>query len=516
MFGWMRRSTPPCRPAKSSRRHFRLWVEELETRSLLSASATLPLDTHVLFRTHQPHLLQQGGVQQDAAALTGASQPSANGGSANTSQTSVSSSAFTGSALTVLSRSTATTTTPEAEEEIAVAPSNSNELVAAISDFSLRGGYNTTKYSVSLNNGSTWTQAFVPLANGFPATSDGVQWDANSDPVVAISKTGTVYLADLYFSASNNSGGLYVSTGTVNTSTGAINFTQSSTRPVLTNLDPNTSNFEDKEWIAVDNGSSANSGNVYVTWTHFAGNNDWIDFSRSTNQGQTWSAPHQISLSSQNGAVQGSQIAIGPGGGIYAVYEVSYVGGQRRIFETGSSDGGQTFGTPIAITPYFNELSFNSTYRKDSFPSVTVGLPGQVFVAYAAQVGSSSAIEMVYSTNGFASFSSPITLNDVSSGQRFFPALTSDQGTGVVYASWFDTRNSSSTRYYDVYSTKITLSNGVLSVAPNTRVTSSLVDSGGSSFIGDYAGIAEGGGFVHPVWTSGGFNNGLLQTATLQ
>jgi hypothetical protein len=353
-------------------------------------------------------------------------------------------------------------------------------------------------------------------AGGFPATSDGVQWDANSDPVVAISKTGTVYLVDLYFSGSNNSGGLYVSTGTVNSSTGTINFTQSSTRPVLTNLSPSASNTEDKEWIAVDNGSSPFSGNVYVTWTHFAGNNDWIDFSRSTNQGQTWSAPIQISLPSQNGAVQGSQIAIGPGGGIYVVYEVYYVGGQRRIFKTTSSNGGQTFGTPFAVTPYFNELSFNSTYRKDSFPSVTVGLPGHVFVAYATQVGSSSAMQLVYSTNGGVSFSSPITLNDVTSGQRFFPAVTADPNTGTVYASWFDTRNSSSPRFYDVYATKITLSNGVLSVAPNTRVTASLVDSGGTSFIGDYAGIAEAGGFAHPVWTSGGFNNGLLQTATLQ
>src|SRR5262249_13635966 len=107
-------------------------------------------------------------------------------------------------------------------------------------------------------------------------------------------------------------------------------------------------------------------------------------------------------------------------------------------------------------------------------------------------------------------------INDVTTGQQFFPSLAVDQTTGTVYASWFDTRNSSSARYYDVYATKITLSNGVLSVTPNTRVTASLVDSGGSSFIGDYAGIAQGGGFAHPVWTSGGFNNGLLQTATLQ
>src|SRR5205814_877595 len=99
---------------------------------------------------------------------------------------------------------------------------NANYLVAAISDFSLRGGYNTTKYSVSTNNGATWTDAFVPLSGGMPATSDGQTWAANSDPVVAISKTGTVYLADLYFNDSNNAGGLYVSVGTLDAATNTV------------------------------------------------------------------------------------------------------------------------------------------------------------------------------------------------------------------------------------------------------------------------------------------------------
>jgi len=60
-------------------------------------------------------------------------------------------------------------------------------LVAAISDFSLRGGFNTTKYTLSTNNGSTWKQAFIPRNSaGLPLTSDGAAWQANSDPVVAI------------------------------------------------------------------------------------------------------------------------------------------------------------------------------------------------------------------------------------------------------------------------------------------------------------------------------------------
>src|SRR5207247_1276256 len=39
--------------------------------------------------------------------------------------------------------------------------------------------------------------------------------------------------------------------------------------------------------------------------------------------------------------------------------------------------------------------------------------------------------------------------------------------------------------------------------------------NGAATFIGDYAGVAASGGFAHPVWTSGGFNNGILQTTTL-
>ena len=60
---------------------------------------------------------------------------------------------FGGAPYTVGPTVTPTTTKPEAEEHIAVDPLNSKLLVAAISDFSLRGGFNTTKYVVSTTNG---------------------------------------------------------------------------------------------------------------------------------------------------------------------------------------------------------------------------------------------------------------------------------------------------------------------------------------------------------------------------
>lgn len=428
---------------------------------------------------------------------------------------------FGGTPFTVGPVVTPTTSVPEAEEHIAVDPINSSALVAAISDFSLRGGFNTTKYAFSLSNGASgnWTQRFVPRNSaGLLLTSDGHTWQANSDPVVALDKLGNVYLADLYLAVSSSgkvtNDGLYVSVANV---TSGVKFTASSTRPVLTHLSA-TSTDEDKPWITVDNsGNASTTGNVYVAWAHFTSSTDTIVFSRSTNQGQSWSAPIQINPGSQNGAVQGAQVAVGPNGEVYVAYEVFFVGNTRQIFLAKSTNGGTSFATPVAITPFFNELTFHSTYRKNSFPALAVNpQSGFEYVLYADQPSNSlgAQVEFVGSkTAGGTTFTPPQTINDSSTGQQFFPAITVDASSGTIAASWFDTRKNSGTSLYDIFATRSTNNGGIW--APNSRVTPTSINAGSASFIGDYAGIAALGGFAHPVWTSGGFNNGHLQTSTL-
>lgn len=102
---------------------------------------------------------------------------------------------FGGSPYTVGPVITPTTTFPEAEEHIAVDPNVSSSLVAVISDFSrpLDGfsGVNTTKFASPTDNGTSWIEGFVPQGrDGRPTTSDGLAWDANSDPVVARDRLG--------------------------------------------------------------------------------------------------------------------------------------------------------------------------------------------------------------------------------------------------------------------------------------------------------------------------------------
>ena len=483
-----------------------LWVAPAQ------AQQTLPYDGRAIFITHVPHV--------NSRISTAGGGP--------TSPQPLSPAVISGPGYVVGPTVSATTTSPAAEEHIAVDPRNASNLLATISDFSQRGGFNTTKYAFSLSSGASgsWTEAFVPVdPSGALVTSDSQLWDANSDPVVAIDNVGNVYLASLYLDALAITNGFYVGVGTLNSA--GVSFT--AFNPVATNPDFFPSFTEDKPWIAVDHSVPGAAGNVYASWSRFIGNSllgftsDLIVFSRSTDQGHTWSAPLRISLPVQDGAVQGSQVAAGPDGTVYVVYEVFYVGGKRQHFVANSINGGLSFSVPVAITPLFNELSFKSTYRKNSFASLAVSpANGDVFVVYADQASSTTGaeVEFIQSIDGI-NFSRPVVINDHSAGQQFFPAATVDSG-GNLHVSWFDTRNSKSgSSQYDIYATYS--KNSGSSFATNARVTAAQINAGKASFIGDYAGIAAAVATsgttttttAHPVWTNGGFNGGTLQTAPL-
>src|SRR5258708_9992850 len=94
-----------------------------------------------------------------------------------------------------------------------------------------------------------------------------------------------------------------------------------------------------------------------------------IFFSRSTNHGVTWSKAIQINPTSQNGAVQGSQVAVGPAGEVYVAYEVFLASGQGQHFIAKSTNGGVSFGAPRPMTPAFENLSFMAPYRACIFPT---------------------------------------------------------------------------------------------------------------------------------------------------
>ena len=468
---------------------------------------------------------------------------------------------------------TPTQSEPEAEEEIAADPSDitGSNLISAVSDFSQASGFNFTKWALSTDGGSSapWREDFVPnnSTTGMLVTSDGRSWNANSDPVLAFDRSGNVYLSDLYIAVDSfgriTSEGLYVSTDTFsNLKTGNFGHTYR----VRANLNnKRTFGLEDKPWIAVDNSDAVSAGYVYASWAHFTGcqnkfspilgyyltcSSDVLYLSYSKNHGQTWSAPIVINPSSQNNAVQGAQVAVGPDGKVYVAYEFFGSGDQRRQYlAVGTwSNGVLSFSAPFAATPFFSDLNFSGCasciagYRVNSFPALavgpaTVGNPsGNVYIVYGGQADSNSTAQANFvsctsNCTGSTAFSAPSVINDDFAGNHFFPSIAVDRN-GVVHTSWFDTRNSpSNPDYLDIYAAFITYDSGAnaFTLSPNARVTPTSMDAslfdgfGDGGFIGDYAGIAATAATpatAHPVWTNasgilGLLTNGSLQTATV-
>jgi hypothetical protein len=447
-----------------------------------------------------------------------------------------------------------TTTAPEAEDSIAVDPSNSQNLVAAVIDFgngrSVKdlSGLSTTKVAVSTNNGATWANSYIPIdsnpsspTRGFLPTADGHVWDWNGDPVVAMDRQGNVYLASIYSDKITHGvdgpSGLYVGVASL-ASLGTTGLTAAQMQPVHVDTGDPATGHVDKGWITVDNSSSPHAGTVYASWSEEVNHQQTVEVSRSTDQGRTWSAPLPVSLPSQV-SVTGSQLAVGPNGELYVAYLVTHpkgshlVGGKAQIFLAESVNGGQTFSTPQAITPVFRIPFFPSIYRKNSFPSLAVNpINGDVYVAYSDQrsLKDRSQVEFIRSQDGGKTFSAPAPINDVSKGQHIEPAITVD-GSGAIYATWLDTRNRHSplNTTFDVYAAAS--NNDGASFSPNVRVNPSPIDVGPARFIGDYIGIAAAGGSMHPVWSSGsfgtdptrfgvgtvltGWDGSKLQTATL-
>jgi hypothetical protein len=423
------------------------------------------------------------------AASTLATVPMDENDDASTSQPGVISSVLQNNAVIPCS-----TTVPEAEEDIAANPADSNGLqwIASVSDFSLRSGYNTTKYCYTLDGGNTWTQNFVPLDTGTlkPTSADFIVWDVNSDPGVAFSPSGnTAYVSSLYFNTTDSANGIYVAANTLPTSSGESVYSASQVYRVVANTSPSTTNFEDKPWLTVD----PTTGDLYLSWTHFTVSTNYIVFSKSTDSGQTWSTFVQVSPTAMNGSVQGSSIAADGRGNVWIVWTSFYTNNIARIWGVVSTNHGATWTTsPIAVSPYFLGQIFPSQYRKNPFAAMAIDAATQtVHVVYPATANNgTSKIQYVRAPNNTTVFSTPVTLVNTAAGNQFFPSIGVDaKNSGYMQIAWFDTRNSSVTnnQMVDVYTVRS--KNNGKSFGTNKRVTPTSTNVGTNTFIGDYCGV---------------------------
>ncbi len=168
-----------------------------------------------------------------------------------------------------------------------------------------------------------------------------------------------------------------------------------------------------------------NSGKAVVVWYRFNGTNTIAQASSTMDGGASFSTPVDLSITGQ-GAFS-PQIAFAAGKAI-ALWQRS--DGTNVIIQSSfSADGGASFSTPIDLS-----LSGQSA----SNPQIAIDLfsSGRAIAIWQRPDGSKTRIQASFTTDGGASFSTPIDLS-ISGQNAGNPQITFDQSTaGRAVAVW--------------------------------------------------------------------------------
>jgi len=263
--------------------------------------------------------------------------------------------------------------------------------------------------------------------------------------------------------------------------------------------------FEDKPYIVADNTNSKYAGNLYVGWTEFRVDETVILFSRSTDGGQTWSTPIEISTHhglprDDNGAVEGFSGAVAADGTLYAVWADG-----NSIALTSSRDGGRTFAKSRSIiqtAPLYFEVA--GLDRANGFPEVAIdprhGNKGLLYVTWSDYRDGDIGVYCATSENGGKSWSKAVRVNSNPAHDgtdQFFQWLAVDPITGAANVIFYDRRLDSTNRKTTVTLARSTDGGRTLT---NYAWTSDAFIPRRDDFLGDYIGVAALNNRVYGVW----------------
>jgi Neuraminidase (sialidase) len=384
-----------------------------------------------------------------------------------------------------------------AQNETTIA-SGGSTLVAGANDYRLyepsENRYDSSGgFYRSTDGGSSWSVGLLPGLVRADTAAPG-PYESAGDPAVVAGPNGTFWYANIAFDRTDLANSVAVSRSTNGGKTWATHFV------VQTSAIAGRRIFNDKEWIAADP-TDPTGKTAYVAWTLFKNRSSAIVISKTTDGGLTWSVPKKISDLFTND--QGVTVVVGSNGTVYATFEAFTGSGDAVAFAV-SHDGGRTFTTRL-IAP-INDIPSplpRATFRTNSFPALALD-GSTLHVVWSNWNGTDAHVVYMRSTNGGATWSSPVTIGG-SSGDQFFPWIAARHGT--VYASWF---NRASGDTYTIAGAAST-NGGASWTSPVTLSTAtSKVRAGNEfsypdcafNFIGDYSGITvDSAGVGHSLWT---------------
>lgn len=184
----------------------------------------------------------------------------------------------------------------------------------------------------------------------------------------------------------------------------------------------------------------APDGTIYVTWLAISGDSSHTYFTRSTDRGQSWSAPAAVDLGASCPCCR-TALASGPDGAIYVAWRKRYAGapGQmevRDIAVARSMDQGRTWGAPARV----HADDWHVNYCPNAGPSIKVDAQGTVHVAWWTGKEGQAGVQYAQSHDGAQTFEPaiPLGLARLSRAAHVQLAVPSGAGPGIIVAAWDD------------------------------------------------------------------------------
>lgn len=369
----------------------------------------------------------------------------------------------------------------QSEPSIAIDPTNPQIMAA---------GSILSDYYYSKDGGSTWVSSTMKSKFGV--------W---GDPVLMFDHTGRVY----YFHLANYKKGSWIDRIVCQSAETVDGKFNQGTFPK-----PNGTKAQDKHWTVVN----PVNNEIYMTWTQFdkydsadPKDSSIILFSKSKDQGKSWSDPKRISfyagdcLDGDN-TVEGAVPAVGPNGEIF----VTWTGPKGLVMQC-SKDGGETWMEKEQLVHVHHggwSLDIPGLQRANGLPILVSDLSngpnrGTLYLNWCDQKNGETDTDswMSLSKDGGETWSEPIKVNqDDSKKHQFFTWITVDQSNGNLYFIYYDRRNYSDNQT-DVY---MTVSRDGGTTFQDCRISDSPFVPSEKVFFGDYLNIAAVNGIIRPIW----------------
>jgi hypothetical protein len=348
------------------------------------------------------------------------------------------------------------------------------------------------------------------LDDYYYSTDGGLTWKARKlestygvwgDPVLTFDYTGRMY----YFHLANYTKTFWIDRIVCQYSDKVDGKLSDGSFPL-----PNGAKAQDKHWVVVN----PTNNELYLTWTQFdeydsklPEDSSIILFSKSTNQGKSWSKPKRISFYAgdcvdDDNTVEGAVPAVGPNGEIF----VTWTGPKGLVMQV-SKDGGETW-LPVEkfLWPHHGGWTFDipGLQRANGLPILVSDLSngpnhGSLYLNWCDQRFGSNDTDVWLSSSrdGGNSWSEPVRVNqDSTRTHQFYTWMSIDQSTGFLYFVYYDRRNHND-ETTDVY---LSVSRDGGKTFQDLRISDRPFRPKKSVFFGDYLNIASVNGIIRPIW----------------